>query len=212
MLRICCAGGRSSRISAVTSCAKNTSPSTSSARTQTCELGARPCHPAAPCASFAGRRAPKGVGVVDRRFGTSQVPPLAGLGPKLMAEGHGAHPSVGFVAACAHPNCLLPGSSEKQVGENRLFQAYCIQRTRALVFGQGLPARRLASRTCWQALRTCWQPMAALRTDGRDGVTQQGLLPGRPTPVRNSGGPRPFSPDWIPGGPNSVLRLWLQIW
>lgn len=48
--------------------------------------------------------------------------------------------------------------------------------------------------------------------DRRDGTSEQGWLPGRPTPVRDSGGPRPFSGKWVGGGPNSALRIWLQVW
>lgn len=48
--------------------------------------------------------------------------------------------------------------------------------------------------------------------DRREGVSEQGQLPGRPTPVRDSGGPRPFSGKWVGGGPNSALRIWLQVW
>ena len=41
---------------------------------------------------------------------------------------------------------------------------------------------------------------------------QAGRLPGRQAPVRDTGGPRPFHPDWRSAGHASVFRIWLQVY
>ena len=41
----------------------------------------------------------------------------------------------------------------------------------------------------------------------------EGRLPGRQAPVRDTGGPRPFHPDWrAASGRTSVWRIWLQVY